>query len=474
MNSLDPVLLVDFGSTYTKVAVVRTDPPAVLAQAAAPTTPRESIVVGLRNALARLPRWAGNLRFRRRVATSSAHGGLRMVAIGLVPELTAAAARQAALGAGARLAGVFHGHLDQGTVDGIVALAPDLVLLAGGTDGGNREVLLANARRLAGSALRAPVLVAGNRAVGEEACALLRGGGKVCRLTENVLPRLGELNVGPAREAIQTLFLEQIVHARGLDEARELLDGVLLPTPVAVLRAAALLARGPGGRGGWGELAVVDIGGATTDVHSVAPGGAPPGVVCKGVPEPEEKRTVEADLGMREGAPSLVEAAGPARVAEEAGLPVERAVELAAGFYRQRERLAQTPEEAGFEAVLARHATRLALARHAGTRETLFTPAGRLEVQRGKDLTGLRWLVGTGGIFAYHPEAPAVLRGALAEEGAVEGAGEGGPRRLLPRAPRVAVDRAYLLWAMGLLAEEAPEAAFRLMTEGLLEEGEGQ
>ena len=44
----------------------------------------------------------------------------------------------------------------------------------------------------------------------------------------------------------------------------------------------------------------VDIGGATTDVHSIASGEpCRAGVIPQGLPEPRVKRTVEGDLGMR-------------------------------------------------------------------------------------------------------------------------------------------------------------------------------
>ena len=101
-----------------------------------------------------------------------------MVTIGLVRELTAEAARQAALGAGAKLVGTFAYRLTANDMRAIEGLAPDILLLAGGTDGGNSEVVLHNAERLAASPLACPIVVAGNRDIAEDVAAALQAAGK--------------------------------------------------------------------------------------------------------------------------------------------------------------------------------------------------------------------------------------------------------------------------------------------------------
>ncbi len=293
-------LLLDFGSTFTKMTVVDTAGPSLVARATVPTTVKD-ISVGLRAGLARLSEAGVRERdLRLRLACSSAAGGLRMIAVGLVPELTAEAARRAALGAGARVIETFAFRLTDDDVERIGAAAPDILLLAGGTDGGNADVLLANAKRLAAAALPAPVVVAGNAAVSEDVARILAARGVDVRVAENVMPELGVINVEPARAAIRDVFLEKIVEAKGLHVAEEYVEGVLMPTPAAVLAAARLLAEGTSSVAGFGQVAVVDVGGATTDVHSVAPGTpSERDVTVKGLPEPLAKRTVEGDLGVR-------------------------------------------------------------------------------------------------------------------------------------------------------------------------------
>ena len=155
---MSTALLIDFGSTYTKLRAVDVEGRRLIGTGQGPSTVTTDINVGMRAALADLERRVGALpRWRYRLASSSAAGGLRMVTIGLVRELTAEAARRAALGAGAKLVGTFAYRLTHSDLDEILRLRPDIVLLAGGTDGGNMEVVLHNAAALGASGLACPI-----------------------------------------------------------------------------------------------------------------------------------------------------------------------------------------------------------------------------------------------------------------------------------------------------------------------------
>jgi uncharacterized protein (TIGR01319 family) len=393
--------------------------------------------------------------FKHRLASSSAAGGLKMVTIGLVKELTAEAARQAALGAGAKLVGTFFYRLTANDMARIEALEPDIVLLAGGTDGGNAEVVRHNAERLAASSLACPVVVACNRDVAEEVASQISAAGKPAIRTENVMPAFGELNIDPARAAIRQVFIDRIVHAKGIDRAAARFDAVLMPTPAAVMEGARLLATGTRQQKGLGDLLVVDIGGATTDVHSVAEGApARGGVVQYGLPEPFVKRTVEGDLGMRHNAQTIVEAAGFARFAERAGLSEERLRAKLDELARDVERLPASAEDVALDETLAWTAVRIAVARHAGTAEVVQTVHGPVVMQRGKDLSAVKTVIGTGGPLAHGATPASVLHAVLADPA--------DPLSLRPTAPALFIDADYLLYASGLLAEVEPEAAFAL------------
>jgi len=469
----EPALLIDFGSTYTKVVIVdltracpeRSRREEIVAQAKAITTASTDITVGLKEALHRLPNDLGQeaQTFPHKLACSSAAGGLQVVAIGLVPELTAEAAKRAALGAGARVLAVYTYHLTVHELQEIVELAPDMILLVGGTDGGNQRVILHNARLLARSTLSAPIVVAGNKDAVEEVEAILRQGGKDVRVTENVMPRLGQINVHPARQAIRKLFTERIVEAKGFKAAEAYVERILMPTPAAVMRAAELLAQGTDEEEGLGELMVVDVGGATTDVHSIAAGEPQDRtVIQRGLPEPYAKRTVEGDLGLRVSAVSLLAAAGQKRLQQQIGL--DRNLDLdriTQALAEDVGRLPHNAEEWAIDEGMAKAAVELSAARHVGTLRELYLPTGHCFTQEGKDLTRIGHLIGTGGIFSHATRLREILAAALFDPA--------NPFLLKPRAPRLWVDRRYILWAMGLLATVSPQAALHLMREHLQE-----
>ncbi|MBE3575183.1 MAG: glutamate mutase L [Firmicutes bacterium] len=456
-------LLIDFGSTYTKASVVDEEQGSLEAHAEAPTTIQD-ITLGLQAVLAEIHAQCGAQlgQFGRRLACSSAAGGLRMVAVGLVPDLTAEAARMAALGAGAKVLQTFAYDLSPEEGQAIAELKPDLILLAGGTDGGNRDCILHNARLLAGLPLQAPVIVAGNRKVASRVADVLREGGKEARVTENVLPALGTLQIEPARQAIRQAFLERIVHAKGLDRAQSLVEQVVMPTPAAVLQAAELLAKGTDGIPGIGPFVLVDVGGATTDVYSLADGHPrQSGVVVHGLPEPFAKRTVEGDLGVRVSAQALLDAAGAGRISAETGLPQEEVPGFMQRLSAHPEWVPRSPAERSHDQGLAQVCVDLAVTRHAGRLEQVYTPMGASFIQHGKDLTGVEMVVGTGGPVIRAADPRAVLEKACyrPEE----------PLVLRPQAHRFLLDHDYVLAAAGLLAGVNPEAALRLMKQNLQE-----
>ena len=453
---MSAALLIDFGSTYTKLRAVDLDRARLIGTGQGPSTVATDITVGLKAALQDLEQRIGELpAFRHRLASSSAAGGLRMVTVGLVRELTAEAARQAALGAGARLVGTFAYEITSADTKKLTELAPDIILFAGGTDGGNRDVIVANARTLAGSSLQCPIIVAGNRVAADDVQAILDGAGKAVMVTENVMPEFGELNIEPAREVIRQVFVDRIVQSKGIDRAHEMFDQVLMPTPAAVLEGARLLAEGCRGHDGLGPLLVVDVGGATTDIHSVCSGEpTQAGAVRRGLPEPHVKRTVEGDLGMRHNATSILEAAGIEAIAADAGLSAARLATLVQRAHEEIEWLPQSSEEHAVDHALARAAVRLAVRRHAGTIETVYTVTGPVSVQRGKDLGDVGSVIGTGGALAYSTKPGEILAMALADPKE--------PLSLRPANPRLLLDREYLLYACGLLAAVEPQAALTL------------
>jgi uncharacterized protein (TIGR01319 family) len=448
-------LLIDFGSTYTKIVAVDLDREILVGYAQSCTTVDTDIMVGLRNALSLLPSVVRETSCLCKLSSSSAAGGLGMVTIGLIPELSAEAARRSALGAGAKVVKVFSFKLSVKELQEIEKIRPDIILLAGGTDGGNSEVILGNARRLSQSDLICPMVVAGNKAAADEVAEILKGGGKIPLVTENVMPDVNVLNVEPARTMIRKVFIERIIEAKGLKKAEEFVEGILMPTPTAVLKAAQLLAEGCGSESGIGDLVIIDIGGATTDVHSVGWGDpVQAGVVRKGLPEPLAKRTVEGDLGIRYNAESILKLCGEESIRKNAALPhpdLSRKLEC---LSREVGYVPQTVQDLDIDFALASCAAQAAMERHSGSIETLWGPQGQYFLQHGKDLTNVEHLIGTGGIFIHHPRAGEILQRTLYNPEQ--------PFSLRPRNPNRYTDSRYCLFAVGLLAERYPDVALRV------------
>ena len=459
--TLRSALLIDFGSTYTKLRAVDLDAGKIIAAGQGPSTVTTDINIGMDAALADLETRMGGLpTFDHRLASSSAAGGLAMITVGLVKELTAEAARQAALGAGAKLIGAHAYKLTDKDADSIVSQGPDILLLAGGTDGGNEETILWNAQKLTDAGIDCPVIVAGNRVVADDVVDIMESANVDVRTSENVMPEFNVLNVEPARAAIRDVFIERIVHAKGIDKAAERFDAVLMPTPAAVMDGAKVLAEGAGEIAGLGDLIIVDVGGATTDVHSIGDGKpTAEGILQYGLPEPYTKRTVEGDLGMRHNARAIVDAVGIESFATEAGFTTDDVETLLNKIDADVERIPETEAEAMFDSALASNAVSRAITRHAGRIEIKQSVTGPVTVQYGKDLTTTGTVIGTGGVLVHGHTPEKTLAAALYDDRA--------PESLRPKNPTLMIDRGYALYAAGLLAAVDIDAALKLAHNSL-------
>jgi uncharacterized protein (TIGR01319 family) len=458
---MKPVLLIDFGSTYTKVTAVDVDAPRLLGTANSYTTVQTDINNGLADALKKLEQTTGRLVFCEKYAASSAAGGLRMLASGLVPELTAEAAKTASLGAGAKVLKTYAFKLTEDDADEIRRLDPDIFLLVGGTDGGNSECITHNARVLRDIGGDFPVILAGNRNAARECERILSG--REVHICENVMPRFGVLNIEPAQREIREVFLNRIVRAKGLTQAKELIQGIMMPTPSAVMDAMKLLAEGTKEQPGLGDLVAVDVGGATTDVYSVAEGlPDDPRTSLRGLPEPYIKRTVEGDIGMRYSIRGIIDAAGLERVAETAGLAPERLSEIVDLFAENTDMLPYDDETARADEALASWAVRVAVTRHAGRLEEIFGLGGLKLVQTGKNLVNVDKFIVTGGSLIHTEHTHSIASYGFYDEEE--------PASLKPRSCDVLVDRSYIIAAMGLLSKHYPEAALTILKEELVKD----
>jgi uncharacterized protein (TIGR01319 family) len=469
-------ILIDFGSTFTKVTAVDLDTGRLVGRSQAPSTVLTDVREGLLQALNELheryalldrsPKDLSILSGKIVLASSSAAGGLRIAVVGNVPGLTVEAANQAALGAGAKVVGSTAFKLTDHKIREIETLRPDMILLTGGVDDGDSETILHNARMLARSVLSVPIVVGGNRAAVRQVSDLLQQNSKEVRVVDNVMPTAGKLAVEAAREEIRKLFMERITHAKGLDQVKEFVS-VVLPTPMAVLEGVRLGADGTGSEKGWGDMLVVDVGGATTDVHSIGYGHpAGENVIAQGLPESYAKRTVEGDLGIRFNAATILNRVGLDQLAgdlqrdyREASVPRESLQDYIDEISQDTGLVPREKWHLAADAVLARAAVDLAIARHVGRRERVVAREGEAWIHYGKDLRDTHTLIGTGGVFIHNPFASYILsQGAVSDERV---------QTLRPRNPQMLLDSSYLLYAVGLLSESHPDVGLKLFKNQL-------
>jgi uncharacterized protein (TIGR01319 family) len=405
------VVCVDIGSTYTKAALVDVGTGALVATAQAPTT--ADVVDGV---LAATAGFDGSV-----LACSSAGGGLRLAVVGYEELISAEAGHRAALSAGARVVHVAAGRLDDDALALLGKIDPDVVLLVGGTDGGEASVLRHNAAALAGMDWSVPVVLAGNAAVRDEVTAVLRDGGLPVHATDNVLPDIGRLAPEPARTAIREVFLEHVIGGERLSTDPRLRQWVRAVTPDAVLEGVSVLA-GLRSSAEVPGVVVLDVGGATTDVYCVPDPDAEQATLGReAVGVPARRRTVEGDLGVVSSVDDL------------------RAAALAEGLAPGDDPLS-----------LGEAAATVALRRHLRA-EAAYGPGGA-------GARGVGLVVLSGGVFRHAD--PVAVDGVVARLAA----DRGGAGSVLSGTP-VVVDRRYVLAAAGLLAAEHPDAAAGLLRE---------
>ncbi len=435
------VVVADIGSTLTKLSAFRgmnSSRPAAhfLGQGVALTTvDAGDVVLGLDAARRDVETRCGiETASALLLATSSAAGGLRMTVHGLTRDMTVRAAREASLGAGAIVTLTTAGLMTPDDLDAMQRQRPNLILLAGGVDDGDQHVVVANATALATLDLGVPVIYAGNQAARGAVQRRLDAAGVPVFVVANVYPRLDVLNIEPVRRVIQDVFAQHIITAPGMEALKERVAAAVMPTPGAVLRATELLVDMVG------DVMTVDVGGATTDVHSVTEGDTALARL-RVAPEPRSKRTVEGDLGVYINAAHVVAAA-------EAQFDLQ-GIEPLPVTNTARQKAAE----------LTQWAVDVAVWRHAGDLQIAYGVHGRHERVEGRDLTAVHTVIGTGGALTRLGAGATILGGIKRDPR---------QRKLLPSPDaRVLVDRHYIMAAAGVLSQRYPEEARALLGDSL-------
>ena len=454
-------LMIDFGSTFTKLVAVDTEKEDIIATAAHFTTVADDITIGYNNALKELYKKLGQeVKFDKIISCSSAAGGLKMAAIGLVEELTVEAAKRVCLGAGARVDLVLSHHINKREVQSIIDKKIDIILLAGGTDGGNSECVLYNAKMLGEAGIQIPIIYAGNKSCIDEIEDIFKEYNLNGYFCENVMPQINVLNIPSARDKIREIFLKNIIVAKGIKKIENVIDKVILPTPEAVLKACDLLSKGYLREPGLGELVCADIGGATTDMYSMSTASAKRSdVVIKGLEEPYAKRTVEGDLGMRYSALGVLKALTEEEIIlinQDENVDMRKELEFRNDHV---DSVFDDEHQSKVDLIIGGICVDKAMGRHVGKMEEVYTPMGLVYNQTGKDLTKIEYVIGTGGILVNSKEPRKILSKVV---------GNGKTYlELRPENPNYLLDKDYIIASMGLLSEIEPLLALKIMKKHL-------
>ncbi|MBP6630613.1 MAG: glutamate mutase L [Kofleriaceae bacterium] len=393
------------------------------------------------------------------ISTSSAGGGLQMMVTGVVKKMTAESAARAALGAGAIVMDSIATNdrrLPHEKIERIRQLRPDMLLMAGGTDGGTEKHVIAVAEMLRaaqprprlGQAFNLPVIYAGNPAVRPQIEKML-GGQVALQFVDNVRPSLDVENLGPARDAIHEVFMEHVMQqAPGYSKLMSWADVPIMPTPGAMgLIIQALAERDKV------TVVGVDIGGATTDVFSVFDG--------------IFNRTVSANLGMSYSVSNVLAEAGIANIQRWVPFDLEE--------HELRDRIGnkmirpttipQTLDELKIEQAISREALRLSFVQHrqfavklrGGQQERSISDAFDQSAGGNSlvDMMKLDLLVGSGGVLSHAPrrsQSMMMMIDAFAVEGVTE----------------LAVDSIFMMPHLGVLSTIHPAAATEVFEKDCL------
>lgn len=436
-------IVAEIGSTTTLCTAfsVVSESINIIAQGKSFTTVLDGdVTIGLKNAISDIEsQIEEKLTWSRMLATSSAAGGLKMTVHGLVHDMTVKASKEAALGAGAIIKMVTSGKMRESDLEEIKKIKPNLIMLAGGIDYGERETALYNAKAILDADIDIPMIYCGNTANVNEIKNMFKD--KELYVVPNVYPKVDELNVEPAREVIQRVFEKNIVKAPGMDKIREMVNGSIMPTPGAVMESTKVLYEV------FGDLAVIDVGGATTDIHSVTEGSAEILNILVN-PEPKAKRTVEGDLGVYINSKNVIELLNLKDLKE---YDIETI----------RNNIVPIPQkdiEKDCSEVLCKKAAEIAMARHCGYIKRVFVGKNSL-VAYGKDLSQVKYIIGTGGALSRLPKGREILSSLRYEGKEVS---------MMPSLEsEVLIDTDYIMACAGVLSKENKEFALKLLMKSI-------
>lgn len=440
-------LIAEVGSTTTIVTAVNAEVrkggliSTIVGQGKAYTTVNDGdVTIGLGLAIDEIEK---NLRepltYEKMLAASSAAGGLKLTVHGLQLDMTVKAAKEAALGAGGNIKMITAGRLRKSEIEKIKKISPNLIIIAGGTDYGERDTALYNSELISREELNIPVIYCGNKVNWEDIEYIFKG--QELYITDNVYPRIDELNVEPTRKIIQKAFEKNITKAPGMSKIHELVNGPILPTPGAVMESAKALYQI------IGDLVVIDVGGATTDIHS-ATEGSPEISDILITPEPMFKRTVEGDMGVYVNSENIIDLLEKTDIGD-----------ISTDYIRNNIKpIPEKKEEFTCSRILTEKAANIAMNRHVGYIKRMYGSSSKY-IAWGKDLSKVKYIIGTGGALIKLGNGDKILERLIYKKDDIT---------MLPKTgAKILLDNDYIMASAGVLYRENKEAAVSLLKKSL-------
>jgi len=444
------VLVAEIGSTTTVVNAFNIHGPLeFLGRGVANTTVNTNVNHGLKAAISDLEKClCESVEWSKMFAASSAAGGLRMSVSGLVHDMTVRASKEAALNAGANIDLITSGDLEWDDLEQMKSRSPNIVLVSGGTDYGDKKTAYENIRKIIDLKMDVPIIYAGNVENHYRVQKLFENSIQkdLLHITENVYPRVDFMNIHPLRRLIYKLFEENITKAQGMEHVRTLVNKAIMPTPGSVMEAAMKLHEV------IGNLMIIDVGGATTDIHSITEPREEYEDQLEG--EPKEKRTVEGDLGVFINASNVWKWINEPSFIKEASIDKDTLESLKLNYSY----MPKTRVEKAFVKELTRICVFKALDRHVGDLKNVYTSSGRKVIPEGRDLSRIKHIVLTGGALVNLEDTQSIVRDYIKKR----------PSKMMPEnSVLIHKDHDYILAAAGVLSLEYPETAKTLILRSL-------
>ena len=439
-------LVAEIGSTTTVVNAFNLfDEVKFLGRGMHQTTVDTDVNIGLENAILDLKKQlnVNELTYKELFASSSAAGGLKITVHGLVYEMTAKAAKEAALNAGGNIHLITANRLEPYHIDQIKKISPNMIIIAGGTNYGEKEVSYQNLLDL--KDLNIPIIYTGNIANHERIKALHC---EHIEIVDNVYPRVDDFNILPLREKIYDTFEKHIIHAKGMTHIFDLVNGKIIPTPGAVMDTTMLLDEMYDG------VMTIDVGGATTDIHSVCDPKPEFQKFLEG--EPRQKRTVEGDLGVYVNRKLVY---GHTRKGE-----LEKVLQMKENEVQElmeKEPFIPTSEKGKLmTSALLKTCISEAFDRHVGDLKRVFTTNGLKVIPDGKDLSNVKAIFITGGALIFDPKSKTYIQSYLKKQ----------TTKLIPSIEtKIYMDHEYIFASLGVLSRVYKEQAKILLKQTMRE-----